>query len=114
MIGINALTQAGGSITFQENRIETELGNTSARVQRSACLDGTAELKHHGVSDGDRTFQIMATLSEEDTVALWNIYQLGVQVYLSCSEGFFLGAIETFSLNNGNLNMTFLVKEKLS
>jgi len=112
---ISISTQASGSsILFYEDRIETKLREASARVQRRATLDGGTSVTLTGAYDGDRTFLIYARVSEAEATTLWGLYDDGVKVFLSCSQGFFLGVIARIKLDNGDLYLEFWVQEKKS
>jgi len=84
--------------------------DTPARVRRTKTLDGGCVIDHRGFSDGDRKFDIKAFLDEDTADDLDNIYRNQTIVNISCREGFFEGAISRMSVDNGDLNMTFLVK----
>jgi len=114
MISISTQTQqADGTITIYE-KATTVLRDTAARVSRTACLDGTAEITHNGTSEGDRIFRVYSDVTEAEAQTLWDNYDLGVNVYMACSEGFFLGAISRLKVDNGDMVLEFLVKEKKS
>ena len=114
MIGINTVvTQTNGSIVIYE-LAKSSFRESTARVQRTATLDGGVVLNHNGFSNGDSTFRILARLSEADSDIVWDLYALGTNVYLSCPEGYFLGAMKSLNIDNGDMVLTFLVKEKKS
>jgi len=114
MIGLSTQeTQTDGAIIFHE-KATSELRRASPRASRVATLDGNAEVIHAGVSEGDRIFRIYADLTEEEAATVWAIYSAGTMIHFSCSEGFFLGYIQTLKLDNGALQLTFYVKERLS
>lgn len=102
-----------GAVVFHDDPRSTFL-ESAPRASRVATLDGGSQVIHGGVCEGDRTFRIYGELSEADTVKLWAIHFLGENVHLSCKVGFFLGYIESLHVDNGDLRMTFNVKEKLS
>ena len=115
MIGINACTQqTDGSVVIHEDRVDTNLQSYTARVQRNACLDGTSVVTHHGVADGDRIFRVYSQVDDTTAAKVKALYDLGTNVYFSCSQGFFLGAISQMKLTNGSLYIEFTVQEKTS
>lgn len=114
MISISTVTKnANGSIIISEGP-KSKLKESSARVSRTATLDGGCVITHSGHSHGDRTFKIVGTISESDAAILQNIFETETFVNISTSEGFFAGVIEKLKTDNGNLKLTFLVKEKLA
>lgn len=102
-----------GNIDFNELPT-TEFGPLPARVSRAATLDGGAVIAHYGVSHGDRTFYIKASITTAQKITLEYIHRCNETLILSCKEGFFLGVIETMTTAQGSLTMKFLVKEKLA
>ncbi len=114
MIGISTLTQnTAGAVTFETEK-PTFLREASARVSRSATLDGGAVVNHLGFSHGDRTLRITANVGETVANALWAIFILGVMVNVATDEGAYRAAIETLITDNGNRKMTILFKESLT
>jgi hypothetical protein len=83
--------------------------DTSARVVRTKTLDGGSVIDHRGVSDGDRAFNIQAELDQAIADALEYIHENNTILNISCPKGFFSGAISSLRIENGNLEMTFLV-----
>ena len=114
MIGISTLIQnTAGAITFETEK-PTFIRNATARVSRSATLDGGAVINHLGFSHGDRTLQIYARLTEADKAALWAIFILGVMVNVSTDEGMYRAAISALDLDKTPMQMTIIIKESLT
>lgn len=113
MIGLSKTTQATGSyaaIIFNElptSRFRSE----SARVSRSATLDGGCVIDHQGFSDGDRTLDIRALWTEAQAAVLWYLFRTTTFLNISTREGFFYGVIESMQDENGNGRLSILVKE---
>ena len=120
MIGISTLTQnTSGAITFDATEKKTSLRNATARVSRSATLDGAAGgavVNHLGFFHGDRTLQIYARLTETDADALWAIFTLGVMVNVATDEGMYRAAIESVTLadDKGVTKLKILIKGSLT
>ena len=115
MIGISTLTQnTAGAITFDAREKKTSIRNATARVSRSATLDGGAVINHMGFSHGDRTLQIYARLTETDADALWAIFILGVMVNVATDEGMYRAAIEALNIDTTPIKMTIIIKESLT
>ena len=100
--------------SFEENPAKTDLYNASARVSRSATLDGGVSITHSGLVHGDRTLSIYATIDAATESTLKSINETDTLIYLSCKEGYFSGVIDRLRIQGGVMTMTFLVKEKLS
>lgn len=114
MISLSTTTnQTNGTVTFEELP-SSVLRRATARASRVATLDGGCVVIHGGVADCDREFYVAARLTEAQATSVWAIYEAGTNIWLSCSEGAFLGYIAELALDNGNLSMSFRVKEKLS
>jgi len=113
MISISTLTpQTVSNVIFEESA-KSKLRDLTARVSRTGTLDGGCVITHSGVTDADRTLDIRADLTEDQADDLQTIYESELFVYLSCSQGLFCGAIDTCNISNGNLQLKFLVKEKM-
>jgi hypothetical protein len=100
--------------SFEENADKSDLYNASARVSRSATLDGGVSITHSGLVHGDRTLSIYATIDAATESTLKSINETDTLIYLSCREGYFSGVIDRLRIHGGSMNLTFLVKEKLS
>jgi hypothetical protein len=113
MIGISKTTQATGNsaaIIFKElpsSRLRVE----SARVSRSATLDGGCIIDHQGFSDSDRTLDIRANLTKEQADILWDFFTGETFVNVATTEGFFYGVIESMQDESGAIRLSVLVKE---
>ena len=115
MISISTTTPKTVSNIVFEERKSSKLSSFPTRSSRTSYLDGSCYINWtQSENDSDRTLTIRGNLTKEISDNLQSIYELNELVYLSCSEGFFSGAIGNFSINNGVLNMSFLVKEKIS
>lgn len=113
MIGISKTTQATGNaaaIVIQELPA-TRTRNESARVTRSATLDGGCIIDHQGFSDSDRTIEVRANLTREQADILWDIFTGETYVNVATADGFFYGAIESMQDEGGSVRMNILVKE---
>jgi len=90
----------------------SDLHSTTARVSRAKTLDGGVSITHSGTTDGDRTLKIKAKITKTQSDALWAIYNNDTFIQIAFSDGVFYGVIENFKTNNGNLDMTILIKER--
>lgn len=113
MIGISMTTMStgeGAAVLIRELP-QSRLRNEAARVSRSATLDGGCVIDHQGFSDGDRTFDIRASLDRQESDILWNLFTGQTYLNVSTKEGFFYGVIENMADENGNVRLSILVKE---
>ena len=99
-----------GQVALKEG--DSELSQIKARVSRQATLDGGCVITHSGVSPGDRTFRIKTAISFDQKALIEHIHENSVLVNVSCSEGFFLGAISYIDTSTPKLTMTILIKTK--
>ncbi|RLB92211.1 MAG: hypothetical protein DRH26_06800 [Deltaproteobacteria bacterium] len=114
MIGLSKTTaDTTGDIVIYESK-DSQIKELSARISRTATLDGGCVITHYGAQDSDRTFRVRVNLNETDSETLKNIFEGSTIIYCSTEIGFFSGAISKFKDNNGEIDLTFLVKEKLS
>ena len=115
MISISTITaDVNGAVIFKEMP-DSRIADLEARVSRNATLDGGAEVVHSGVSDGDRTFQIRTnTLTETQVNNLKTIFESGNMVVVSSEIGCFYAAISRLKTDKNIIEMTIIVKEKLS
>jgi len=114
MISISTQTaSATGNIVIHEKR-DSELKNYPARVSRSATLDGGAVITHSGFSHGDRTLSVKGDVSAADEAVITALVQSSTLLRISMKDGVFLGAISAMKIDNGSLDMTILIQEKIS
>ena len=115
MISISTITPKTVSNVIIQEKKTSKLRDFPSRASRTSCLDGTCHIEFAGVSDdSDRTLDIRAQLTTAQASDLQTIAESETFVNLSCSQGFFYGAIDTLKISNGGLNLKFLVKEKMS
>jgi hypothetical protein len=104
-----------GTVWLTVDPAATKFEECQRRVSRTATLDGGCLIFDNGYSDSDRTIAIgfldMTTAQEDSLRYLFQTYPL---LYLAAPAGFFLGAIERMTINNGKGTISFLVKENLS
>ena len=111
MITISKLTaDVNGSVLFNE-KADSDLEKYTARVRRTATLDGGAEIDHLGYAAGDLTFDIRASVTNAQEAALKSIFKNETLVNISTRAGFFKGAISALNAKKGEIKMTFEVKE---
>ena len=111
----SAIDLSGATILPTAGGASDDLRSRTRRVSRTATLDGGAAFVDRGYSDSDRTIvlsQPQATKAQYDAI-MYLIANYAL-VGISTTEGFFSGAISEAHLNNGTLQATVLIKEKLS
>ncbi|VVS95357.1 hypothetical protein [Desulfoluna spongiiphila] len=87
-------------------------GTLNSRVSRVATLDGGSVMVNSGVSESDRTITIEAEITEAQGIALEAMRARSPLVNMSTRNGFYYGAIDGISYDNGVLKLTFLVRAK--
>lgn len=90
----------------------SRLHDTSARVSRTKTLDGGVVIQHSGFSDGDRTMLVRGRVTAAAAEILRAIHEDDSTALLSCTAGVFAGVIERLKVDNGELDLRFLAKEK--
>jgi hypothetical protein len=113
MIGISKATGATGNTAavIIRERLDSRLRNESARVSRSATLDGGCIIDHQGFSDSDRTLDIRARPTQDVADILWEIFTTQTFVNVATRDGFFYGVIDSMRDENGDIRFSILVKE---
>ena len=91
---------------------DSAISKIEARVSRTATVDGGCVITHSGVSHSDRTFRISTSINTNQKALIEHIHENSVLVHISCSEGFFLGAISYIDTSTAKLTMTILIKNK--
>lgn len=93
----------------------SDLGETRRRMNRIATLDGGVVFNDFGATDGDRTIRLQwvpqDAASEAQIARLVRLYQ---RLRVSCSEGVFLAAPESYKSSSGVSTLSLLVAEKIS
>ncbi len=93
----------------------SDLGETRRRMNRIATLDGGVVFNDFGATDGDRTIRLQWTpqdaASEAQIARLVRLYQ---RLRISCPDGVYLAAPESYKASADQSVMTLLVVEKLT
>jgi uncharacterized Rossmann fold enzyme len=114
MIGISTLTaNTAGHLVIHEKKA-SRLNDHPARVSRTKTLDGGVYINHFGVSDGDRTLNVVALLSDADRARLVNIHKTETFVRVSIPDGVFQAAISGIRRQKADTVINILIKEKES
>ena len=104
-----------GHITIDALPASTDLGEVRRRMNRVQTLDGGAAFNDAGFSEADRTIRLQWTpqnaASEAQIARLVRLYQ---RLRISCSEGVFLAAPESYKSSSGVSTLSLLVAEKIS
>ena len=111
MISLPKRTQATYEAIVIREDPASKIKEAVARVTRSATLDGGAIIDHQGYADGDRTFDISASVEQAIENSLWSVFKTQTFINISTRDGFFYGVISAMKINYGKLKMTLLVKE---
>jgi hypothetical protein len=92
-------------------KADSEIIVSSARVKRTATLDGGAVIDHQGYSVGDRTIELRGMVTETEAADLWAAFKESTYLILHTIDGSFYGAISDLKIDRGDLRLTFLAKE---
>lgn len=115
MIYIAKITaDSNGLLSLRNYQLSGDYDST-ARISRTALLDGTSHLSNFGVTDSDRDFKIDCRVSGSELIRLKEIHEAAEIIRLSFWEGSFLSMIYRLSIKrNGETSITFYFKEKLT
>lgn len=91
----------------------SKLYAATPRIQRDKTLDGGVVMINHGFAAGDSAFQVTAKLSESDETILQAIVENETLISLSTEHGFFEGAVNNLTIQNGQASFNFLIKEQI-
>lgn len=113
MISISTLNfDSTGNVIIDEDEWNSRLAELSPRLSRQATLDGGCSISNSGLSHSDRTFKVRATIDSDQKALLDYIASNATLVQISCSEGFFLGAVSYIDTSTQRLTMDILIKSK--
>lgn len=96
-----------------KSEADSDLQSSSRRVSRTATLDGGCVITDSGFSHGDRTMRVKALIDQETGERITSMHQSYSLLLFSVPEGVFIGAIESISIQETELSLTILIKEKL-
>jgi len=93
----------------------SDFGETRRRMNRIATLDGGVVFNDFGATDGDRTIRLQwvpqDAASEAQIARLVRLYQ---RLRISCPDGVYLAAPESYKSSQNLSTMTLLIAEKLT
>ena len=103
-----------GRVALRNYQDSGEYDNT-ARISRTATLDGSSHFDHLGVTDTDRDFQVVCRLTAAEHADLKALFESGETVRISFWEGCFLGLISRLNVRrSGEASITLYFKERLA
>jgi hypothetical protein len=95
--------------------VTIDAGNQSRRVNRVATLDGGAVFNDFGFSEADRTIRLdWKSQGAEKEAIVARLVRLYQRLILSCHEGVFNVAPESYKSTSTGSTLTLLVAEKLT
>ena len=110
----NTTADPTGPIQLRNYQLSGEYDST-ARISRTATLDGSSHFDHFGVSDTDRNFSIQCRLTMTEQSLLKSLYESGASVRISFWEGCFSGYIAGLKiLRSGEATVRFYFRERLA
>lgn len=90
----------------------TNIFTVSRRVNRQQTLDGGAEIVDRTFSHGDRTFNIVATMTRDEHAQARGIMENNSIIRTANPDGNFLGVISNMTLtDDGETEMQILIKD---
>ncbi len=92
----------------------SDLSSKTARVSRTATLDGGVYINHFGSSDGDRTLKIDVRLTQEQNSIITNMYYNQPFILISMFDGFYTGTIDSINNKKGITALNIFIKERLA
>ena len=115
MISLSApIADTTGHVMLKEDQSKTRTGEPVARMSKTKCLDGTVNLQHSGVVDGDRTFTIVVPrITEAEYTIIKRLYRNYTSIVVASQGGVFAGAIKSIRVSDGTATVTFWVEERL-
>ena len=115
MIIISKITaDAAGVVRLRNYQDSGDYDNT-ARISRTATLDGSSHFDHFGVTDTDRDFQVDCRLTPVEHSTLKTLFESGETVRISFWEGCFLGLISRLNVRrSGEAKISLYFKERLA
>lgn len=116
MIGISSLIfDLNGDIVFHNYKRQQGLRSLFRRLSRTATMDQESAIEDNGLAQGDRDLKIVI---EKPTKAQSDRLQYLIENYsdlrISTEEGVFLGVIDGFRETAGKINLSIMVKERLT
>jgi len=113
MISITTLGYNENGFVIIEDNFQSKIAEISARRTRIPTLDGGAVFVDAGFSEADRTFIIKGDIDADQKESIEQIFSSEEYVEVTCIEGVFLGKISDVTYDNYELELTFLVSEKV-
>lgn len=99
-----------GSIIIKPT-YQSKYKDLSPRASRSMALDGTAVVTSNGAYEIDRSINIRSQLDKAQSDKIWYLVLNYPYLQLAIDGHVFYGAVEKISIDNGNLNLDFLIQE---
>ena len=93
---------------------DSQLMDLSQRVSVSDILSGGSVIKTRGYYDTNRTVKVAVQLGEENEAKLLYLFKSYPYLHFSTSDGFFMVVISSLIKTENIINLTILIKEKLS
>lgn len=93
----------------------SEMGNTTRRMNRIPTLDGGVAVNDFGFTEADRTITLRwRPVSKEHEASIVRLVQLYGRLNLSCPEGLFRVAPETYRPTPNESTLILFALEKLA
>lgn len=112
MIAITALTQSTTRAIVLQASDKSRLMENTARISRTKTLDGGVSVTHSGYADGDRTLRIRGQVTQDEADVLDDIHRNETFVRVAFFDGVFIAAMDRLNTDNGELDMSMIIKER--
>jgi hypothetical protein len=114
VISVTAQTYDASGAVVLRGLPGSDLLNGARRVTRHSTLDGGVLLNDLGFAHGDRDLVLSGQVTETEETSLWYLFRTYSTVSVATKEGLFSCGMRDFQSKNGDMSLTFLVKEKLA
>jgi len=84
------------------------------RFSVTPTLDADVVVDYRGYVAGDRSFDVIARISEAQETGLWDIMENETEIGIACEDGYYIGLINRLNVNKGALTLNLQIKEKLA
>lgn len=104
-------SDVSGNIVIKEDA-KTKLNSNTARVTNVPTLDGGAVVVHSGTSLADKAVTVIARITKEEEVLLWDLFYNNNYFLMAYQTSLFLISIKTMKTDQGKLEMSIIIVNK--
>jgi len=111
-IGLKKATADSASAVLIRDDSWCTVKEYSARVMRTATLDGGAVIENLGYSDGDRNITIVTEAHPDIIAKIKSLIVDELFIIVSTRDGVYYGAIDSLVSDRDQINLTILIQER--